>query len=32
MLLKRKMFEKHWQDSIAVPAFDVVGRPFVISN
>ena len=30
MLLKRKMFEKHWQDFIAAPAFDLAEAPLEI--
>jgi hypothetical protein len=30
MLLKRKMFEKHWQDFIAAPAFDPAEAPIEI--
>lgn len=30
MLLKRKMFEKHWQDFIAAPAFDLAETPLEI--
>ena len=30
MLLKRKMFEKHWQDFIASPAFDLAETPLEI--
>jgi hypothetical protein len=30
MLLKRKMFEKHWQDFITAPAFDLAEEPLEI--
>ena len=30
MLLKRKMFEKHWQDFIIAPAFDLAETPLEI--
>jgi hypothetical protein len=30
MLLKRKMFEKHWQDFIAAPAFELAEAPLEI--
>ncbi len=30
ILLKRKMFEKHWQDFIAAPAFDLAEAPLEI--
>ena len=30
MLLKRKMFEKHWQDFITAPAFDLAEKPLEI--
>ena len=30
MLLKRKMFEKHWQDFITAPAFDLAETPIEI--
>lgn len=30
MLLKRKMFEKHWQEFIVAPAFDLAETPLEI--
>jgi len=30
MLLKRKMFEKHWADHVAIPAFDLAEDPVEI--
>ncbi len=32
MLLKRKMFEKHWADHIAAPAFDLAEDPIEIDG
>jgi hypothetical protein len=32
MLLKRKMFEKHWADHIAAPVFDLAEDPVEIEG
>lgn len=32
MLLKKKMFEKHWSDHIAAPAFDLAEDPVEIDG
>ena len=32
ILLKRKMFEKHWADHIAAPAFDLAEDPIIING